>query len=127
MKVPSMNLFSRFLRTPQSLSHLQSDRTRLRLCFVVLRQHTTIHPTTAKNPQANAICERLHQTVTNVLRPLLHIHPPQDINEANLIMDTALQTASYSARAAIHHTLQTNPGALAFHRDMLLNIPVIAD
>ena len=80
-----------------------------------------------KNPQANAICERLHQTVTNVLRPLLYVHPPQDINEANLIMDTALQTASYSARAAIHHTLQTTLGALAFNRDMLLNIPVIAD
>ena len=42
-------------------------------------------------------------------------------------MDTALETASYSARAAIHHTLQTTLGALAFHRDMLLNIPVIAD
>ena len=38
-------------------------------------------------------------------------------------MDTALYTASYSARAAIHHTLQTTPGALA----LLLNIPVIAD
>ena len=85
------------------------------------------HPTTVKNPQANAICERLHQTVTNILRPLLHIHHPRDINQANLIMDTALQTASYSARTAIHHTLQTTLGAFAFHRDMLLNIPVIAD
>ena len=84
---------------------------------------------TVKNPQVNAICERLHQTVTNVnvLYPLLHIHPPQDVNEANLIMDTALQIAFYSARAAIHHTLQTTPGALAFHRDMLLNILFIAD
>ena len=82
---------------------------------------------TVKNPQANAICERLHQTVTKVLRPLLHIHPPQEVNEANLILDTALQTASYSARAAIHHTLQSTPGALAFHRAMLLNIPFIAD
>ena len=65
------------------------------------------HLTTVKNPHANAICEHLHQTVTNILRPLLHIHPPQDINGANLIMDTALQTASYSACASIHHTRQT--------------------
>ena len=94
----------------------------------VLRRHRIYnHPTTVKNPQVNAICERLHQTVTNVLRPLLHIHPPQDTNEANLVMDTALQTASYSARAAIHHTLQTTPGELAFHSDMLLNIPFIVD
>ena len=42
-------------------------------------------------------------------------------------MDTALQTASYSACTAIHHTLQSTLGALAFHRNMLLNIPFIAD
>ena len=27
--------------------------------------------TTSKNPQANAVCERMHQTVANVLRTLL--------------------------------------------------------
>ena len=91
------------------------------------RHHIRKNPTTVKNPQANAICERLHQTVTNTLRPLLHMHPPQNIDEANLLIDTALQTAAYSARTAIHTTLKISPGALAFHRDMLLNIPVIAD
>ena len=80
-----------------------------------------------KNPQANAICERLHQTVTNVLRPLLHMHLPQNVDEAALIVDTALQTAVYSAHTAIHSMLKISPGALAFHRDMLLNIPLIAD
>ena len=95
--------------------------------MVLCQHHIYNHPMTVKNPQANAICERLHQTVTNVLRPLLHIHPPQDTNEANLVMDTALQTASYSARAAIHHTLQTTLGALEFHRDTLLSIPFIED
>ena len=80
-----------------------------------------------KNPQANAICERLHQTVTNVLRLLLHMHPPQNVDEAALLVDTALQTTVYSARTAIHSTLKISPGVLAFHRDMLLNIPIIAD
>ena len=28
--------------------------------------------TSAKNPQANAVCERMHQTVGNVLRTLCH-------------------------------------------------------
>ena len=55
------------------------------------------------------------------------MHPPQNIEEANLLVDTALQTAAYSARTAIHTTLKISPGALAFHRDMLLNIPVFAD
>jgi hypothetical protein len=31
---------------------------------------------TSKNPQSNAICERMHQTVTNVLRTLEHTNPP---------------------------------------------------
>ena len=94
----------------------------------VLRQHRIFnHLTTVKNPQVNAICERLPQTVTNVLRPLLHLHPPQDVNEANLVLDTALQTAPYSARSAIQHTLQSTPGGSAFHRDMLLNTPFVAD
>jgi hypothetical protein len=31
---------------------------------------------TSKNPQSNAICERMHQTVTNVLRTLVHTNPP---------------------------------------------------
>ena len=30
---------------------------------------------TAKNPQLNAICERMHQTMDNVLRVLLYNNP----------------------------------------------------
>ena len=33
-------------------------------------------PTSSKNPQANAICEQMHQTVGNVLQTLLHGEPP---------------------------------------------------
>ena len=94
---------------------------------VLRRHHIHKRPTSVKNPQANSICERLHQTITNVLRPLLRMHPPQNIDEASLIIDTALQAASYSARTAIHTTMKTTPGAVAFHRDMLLNIPLAAD
>ena len=94
---------------------------------VIGRHYIRGCPTTVKNPTANGICERLHQTVTNVLRPLLHLHPPQNMDEASLIIDTALQTACYSARAVIHSTMRATPGSLAFNRDMLLNIPFIAD
>jgi hypothetical protein len=93
----------------------------------LLRHNIHPSPTTVKNPQANAICERLHQTVSNALRPLLHTHHPNNEDEASLIMDTALQTAAYSAGAAIHGSLKITPGALVFHRDMILNIPIIAD
>ena len=95
----------------------------------MLNNYDIIHrPCTVKNPQSNAICERLHQTVTNALRPLIHAHPPQNVDDAAMLIDTALSTAAFSARAAIHSTLKISPpGALVFHRDMVLDIPIIAD
>jgi hypothetical protein len=33
----------------------------------------------SKNPQSNAICERMHQTVTNVSRTLVHTNPPRNM------------------------------------------------
>ncbi len=38
--------------------------------------------TAAKNPLSNAVCERMHQTVGNVLRTLMHGKPPQNIANA---------------------------------------------
>jgi RNase H-like domain found in reverse transcriptase/Integrase zinc binding domain/Reverse transcriptase (RNA-dependent DNA polymerase) len=84
-------------------------------------------PTTVKNPQANAICERMHQTVGNVLRTLLHVHPPANVQQANDLIDSALATAQHALRSTVHRTLQMSPGAVVFHRDMLLNIPLLAD
>ncbi len=45
------------------------------------------------NPQSNEICERMHQTVTNVLRTLVHNNPPQNMTQARDIIDNALATA----------------------------------
>ena len=82
---------------------------------------------TFKNPQANAICECLHQTIGNLLCTLLHTNPPQNIADTNHLMDTALATVSYPARLALHHTLKVTPGTLVFQQDMLLDIPLTAD
>jgi transposase InsO family protein len=102
--------------------------------FIGARFVTMLHqrgiqskPTTVKNPQANAICERLHQKVANALRVVLRAHPPQTFDQLFLAMDSAISTAAYSARAAVHRTLGISPGALVFHRDMLLDIPIFAD
>ncbi len=83
--------------------------------------------TSAKNPQANAVCERMHQTVGNVLRTLLHSEPPQNITTAKELLDEALSVAMHAMRAGIHTTLGSSPGFLVFNRDMFLNIPLIAD
>ena len=83
--------------------------------------------TSAKNPQANAVCERMHQTVGNVLRTLLHGEPPQNIATAKEFVDEALSIAMHAMRVGIHTTLGSSPGNLVFNRDMFLNIPLIAD
>jgi hypothetical protein len=84
-------------------------------------------PTSSKNPQSNAICERMHQTVGNVLRTLLHGEPPEGITSAKDFMDEALSTAMHAMRTGVHTTLGSSPGSLIFNRDMFLNIPLIAD
>ena len=84
-------------------------------------------PTTSRNPTANSICERMHQTVGNILRTLLHTNPPRTVSEANDMVDSALATAQHAMRASVSTTLGTSPGTGVFGRDMFLNIPLIAD
>ncbi len=68
----------------------------------------------AKNPQSNAICERMHQTVTNVLRTLVHTNPQRNMTQARDIIDDALATAMHAMQTTIATTLGSTPGALAF-------------
>jgi hypothetical protein len=69
---------------------------------------------TVKNRQANAICERIHQTIENTLR--------------TMPLDSVSATTMFASRVLPYRSLMDNtPGALAFHRDMLLAIPLIAD
>jgi hypothetical protein len=39
------------------------------------------------NPQANAVCKRMHQVVGNILRTLIHTSPPQPMARATAVMD----------------------------------------
>ncbi len=83
--------------------------------------------TTAKNPQSNAVCERMHQTVGNFLRTLFHGNPLQKNASTEQYVDEALSIAMNAMQAGVHSTLGSSPGNLVFNRDMLLNIPLIAD
>ena len=83
--------------------------------------------TTAKNPQSNAVCERMHQIVGNILRTLLNVEPPQNIDNTKECINEALPIAMHAMRAGIHSTLGSSPGRLTFNRDTILNIPLIAD
>jgi len=94
---------------------------------VLRRRGVKPSASTVKNPQSNAVCERLHQSIGNTLRVLNYNPPPESEDEAAERVNTALQTAAYAARTAIHTTMQEAPGNLAFHRDMILNIPLMVD
>ncbi len=83
--------------------------------------------TTAKLPQSNAVCERMHQTVGNVLRMLLHGNPLQNIANAAQYVDEGLSIAMHAMRVGIHSTLFSSSGNLVFNSDMFLNIPLITN
>jgi hypothetical protein len=67
-----------------------------------------------QNLQSNAIRERVHQTVTNVLRTLVHTNPPCDMTQARDIIDNALATAMHAMQTTIDTTLGSTSDALAF-------------
>jgi transposase InsO family protein len=83
-------------------------------------------PISVRNPQANAVCERLHQTVGDMLQTSLR-SPPDNVATAVELVDACLAAASRAMRSIVHQTLQVSPGALIFGRDMLLPIPILAD
>lgn len=83
---------------------------------------------TSRNPQANGIIERSHVAVAQVIRTLIHLKPPNTDQDAQRIIKTAFATAMHAARCAANSQLNNySPGAIAFKRDMFLDIPFVAD
>ena len=69
----------------------------------------------------------MHQTVGNALRAMRQLNPPHGIQDATQLVDTALANCLFAVRSTIHSALEASPGALVFQRDMILDIPTIAD
>ena len=82
---------------------------------------------TSKNPQSNSICERMHQTVANVLRTLLYRNPPKNMTQTKDIMDNAIATDMHAMPTTVTTTLGSTPGTLAFSSYMFLNVHLVAD
>jgi hypothetical protein len=75
---------------------------------------------TTRNPQANSIIERVHQTLGNLIRALeFQDNPYIDKNDP---WGGILAATAYALRATIHTTLRATPGQLVFGRDMVLPI-----
>ena len=81
-------------------------------------------PTSVRNPQANAILERLHAVNGDMLRT-------SNLDNANTsndeMIDSFLVNVAWAVRSTYHTVLKYFPGAAIFGRDMLFDIPYIAD
>jgi hypothetical protein len=84
--------------------------------------HIKCKPISVKNPQANAIIERVHQVIGNMIRTF----ELQDIDEDDPF-EGILSAVAWAIRSTYHTTLQATPGQLVFGRDMILNVSHIAD
>ena len=73
---------------------------------------------TTRNPQANSIIERIHQTLGNIIRTF-------ELHKASMTAqegwDGILSAAMFALRATYHTTLQATPMQLVFGRDAILN------
>jgi hypothetical protein len=87
----------------------------------------TGRPTTVKNPQANAICERMHQTVGNTLRVISRLHPPNALPQAQAAVDEALSNCVLALRTSFSSAINAAPGSVTFSREMIFAVPLVAD
>ncbi|KAG7366798.1 integrase core domain containing protein [Nitzschia inconspicua] len=70
-------------------------------------------PTTAKNPQANSVCERMHQAVGNTLRVLTTLEPPTGADSARQLVDTAIADAVLSCPMHVQQCLEDHTWRLS--------------
>jgi hypothetical protein len=77
-----------------------------------------------KNPQANAILERLHQVLGQMLRTseldMAKTITPDDV-------DVFLDNAAWAICSTYHPVLKASPDVAIFRRDMLFDIRFIAN
>ncbi len=77
-----------------------------------------------KNPQANAICERIHQVLGTMMRTS-ELDMADSVEPADI--DTFIDNAALAICSTYHTVLKASPGAAIFEWDMLFDIPFIAD
>lgn len=75
-------------------------------------------PITVRNPQANAIIERVHQTIGNMIRTFSVENMELDETDP---WSGVLAATMFAIRATMHTTTQATPSQLVFGRDAILN------
>ena len=67
----------------------------------------------------------MHDTIAMMLRTKSKTITEEEHAEQEV--DNAISSCLHALRCVVNKTMQTSPGALVFHRDMLMNIPLITD
>ncbi len=115
-----------FCRYPRCCYIIYDNGSEFKLHFRSLCETYGIKrkPTSVKNPQANAILKRIHAVIGNMLhtskRDMAEMVKASDI-------DIFLSDTAWVVRSTYHTVLKASPGAAIFGRDMLFDIPFIAD
>ena len=115
-----------FSRYPRCQHIIYDNGSEFKLHFEALCDSYGIKrkPTSVKNPQANAILERVHQVIMTMLRTA-EIDMAASVAPSDIA--TFLTNAAWAIRSTYHTVLKASPGAAIFGRDMLFDIPYIAD
>ena len=84
----------------------------------------TKKPITKRNPQANAIIERVHQTLGNMIRTFSV--QSMELDDKNP-WDGILSAVAFAVRATVHTTTRASPSQLIFGRDAIFQVQHVAD
>jgi hypothetical protein len=80
---------------------------------------------TTRNPQANSVVERVHQTIHNMTR-IWGIRSKEDLDKDFRWLGV-LSAVRQAVVSTVHTTTRATPTQLVFGRDALLNVSFVAD
>ena len=83
-------------------------------------------PITTRNPQANAMVERAHKTIHNMIRTQ-GLRKREDFADPDDPWTGILSAVGFAMRATVHTTTQATPTQLVFNRDAMHNVQFVAD
>ena len=113
-------------RYPKAMSIIYDNGSEFKLYFEQLCESYSLKrkPTTVKNPQVNAILERMHAVLSDMIRT-----SELDMQETCTpeMIDDVITNVGWAIRSTYHTVLGTSPGAAIFGRDMLYDIPFLAN
>ena len=111
---------------PQQITYDGGPEFKAEFGDLLRKEYPTIKtkPSSKRNPQANAILERAHGVIGNMIRTF-------DLNEIDLDecepFAGLISAVGFAIRSTYHTTLRSTPGQLVFGRDMIFPIEHIAD